>query len=140
MQDVLTITEIRAWLKKHFTGGSRTQVDHELPMRAFCAATGLHDSNLYGVRDGTRKLDPKNRHRVSRFILDWEAGLLEFGRGGKTGRARFLIHRQTPKPRAMRLKVSWIGGAKLERVQVARHDPRIPMFRDIFAGLDKRKA
>lgn len=141
----LSKDDIRRWLSLHIKKGEITEPGkhhgRELPQRALCRAVGIDNSDLHAMRDGKLSLGRRHVAVLSRFIRDWENGLLEFGRAGKgNGHAtmkRILIHRETPRPRAMTMNVSWKGGAKLTIAPRPALNPRIPQFKDLFQGLKR---
>ncbi len=108
----------------------------ELPPRAFARAVGIHWTTLNDMRDGKQPIGRRHQAVLSRFIRDWENGMLEFGFG--KNQSRFLVHRQTPLPRAMTMSVRWQGGAKLVIAPRPAANPRLPSFKDIFADIAPR--
>lgn len=143
MTELLSTDDIRRWLNIHLKkGGTKNPhatIGRELPARAFAKAVGVHWTDLHRMRDGKIPIGKRAQRNLSRFIRDWENGWLEFGYGtGRQRNTRLLIHRQTPKPRTMRMSVSWDKGAKLSILPRPAANPRIPALRDLFAGLTKR--
>lgn len=143
MTDILSTADIRRFLNVHLKKGETKNpyaaIGRELPARAFAKAVAVHWTDLHRMRDGKIPIGQRARRNLSRFIRDWENGMLEFGYGtGKYHSARILIHRQTPKPRAITMAVSWDKGAKLSILPRPAANPRIPHFKDLFAGLTKR--
>ena len=146
MTDHLSLDDIRRWLSLHVKKGRVTVPSahrgRELPTRALARAVGIHWTELHGMRDGKVNIGRRHRAVLSRFIRDWENGLLEFEtlgkKGGYAASKRVLVHRATPRPRAMTMSVSWKDGAKLTIAPRPAANPRIPQFKDIFAGLKSR--
>lgn len=83
-------------------------------MAAFCRAVGIDRAGLTRFKQGDDKvIGVRPLRLMSRFISDWENGLLEFG--GKRHTGRVLIHRATPKPRPPRMTLAFTeGGPKLK--------------------------
>lgn len=140
MIELLSIADIRRWLSVHLKRGEvknpHAAKGRELPARAFAKAVGIHWTDLHAMRDGERPIGKRHQHNLTRFIRDWENGMLEFATG-KWGK-RTLVHRQTPKPKSLTFAVDWQRGAKLSILPRPAANPRIPQFRDLFAGLTKR--
>lgn len=140
MSEKLSVEDIRHWLEANLGRGKITNPHaakgRELPVKALGKAVGIHFVHLHAMRDERRPIGRRAQAALSHFIRDWENGLLEFGTGKQ--HRRFLIHRATPKPRGIRMAVSWDGGAKLTILPRPALNPRIPQFRDIFAGLAKK--
>ncbi len=142
MTELLSKDDIRRWLALHIKRGEITDPGNhhgrELPVKALERAVAINYKELHGMRDGKVNIGRRHQAVLSRFIRDWENGLLEFGYGGVTGHKRILIHRETPRPRAMTMNVSWQAGAKLTIAPRPALNPRIPQFKDLFAGLKTR--
>lgn len=143
--EVLSEDEIIAWLKRNFLRGARNlgkSDGGELPNRAFCRAVGLDDGDLSRIISG--KEGPlKTRIRVlSRFIRDWENGLLEFSyerrpghQGGKA--MRVLKHLATPKRMPVKFTVELGQVARLRLSSKPAPTYRFPEFRSIIP-IDKK--
>lgn len=140
MSEHLSVEDIRRWLEIHIWRGRVTNPHaakgRELPVKALGKAVGIDFTRLRAMRDERRPIGKRAQASLSRFIRDWENGMLEFGTGKQ--HKRFLIHRATPKPRGIRMAVEWKNGAKLTILPRPAMNPRIPQFRDIFANLTKK--
>lgn len=142
---VLSIEEIRAWLRARFgheeVKGSALTKSRDLPNRAFCRAVGLDFADMHRLKHGREKrpVSPARQRVISRFICDWENGLLEFVRlgTGRRNKLRVLVHRETPKLPPARLAIEFVDGPKIRRL--ARPAPATPMpkFSDAMRNLTK---
>lgn len=111
----LSISEIRHWCESNFTRGEsydKINAFRELPRRGFCRAVGLDKGNFQRFLDGERDLSPRIQRVMSRFILQWEAGLLEFT-GHHRNKKSTLVHRATPRPVPLRMTLVFSDGPKL---------------------------
>lgn len=129
MTRVLPREEIRRWVISNFTRGDAPEkmlADRELPMAAFCRVVGISTSNLTRFKNGRNDvLGPRPLRLMSRFIIDWENGLLEFGGTRQSGRV--LIHRSKPRPRPTRMTLSITpAGPRLQFLQ--RRVSETPIF------------
>lgn len=146
MIDALSLDDIRRWLRAAMPAGEVTVPGkthgRDLPVKALARAVGIDRRDLYHMMRGHLAINGKQQARLTRFIRDWENGMLEFRIAGKAyghaARKMLLVHRQTPRPRAIRMSVDWRHGAKLTIAPRVAPNPRIPQFRDLFAGLTTR--
>jgi hypothetical protein len=148
MIDVLSKDDIRKWLLANTRRGQvefwKTKSAAEgVPVMPLARVVGIHQSDIYKMAKGQIGITNREQARLSRFIRDWENGLLAFTEpsyGGRAGRnPSRLIHLKTPRPRAIRMSVSWDGGAKLTIAPRPTMNPRIPQFKDIFANLQEKR-
>lgn len=134
MTRVLPREEIRRWVISNFTRGDAPEkmlADRELPMAAFCRTVGISTANLTRFKNGRNDvLGARPLRLMSRFIIDWENGLLEFG--GTRQRGRTLIHRSKPKPRPPRMTLAiTASGPRLQFLQ--RRVSETPIFLTVKA-------
>lgn len=108
MTRVLSIEEIRRWVNANFTRGddpAKMMIERELPLKGFCRAVGVQPAHLTRFKQGQNGvIGARKLSLISRFITDWENGMLEFGGTRYTGRV--LIHREKPKPRPPRMTLA----------------------------------
>ena len=148
MDDILSLDDIFRWIK----GKRRPDKDAKFweargdwSFIGFCRAVGVDESDMNHMAAGHFKMPLRVQKRVSRFIRDWENGLLTFvrePRGNAKGaghRKMVLRHLQVPKPRGMSMSVSWTKGPKLTIAPRPSPNPRIPQFRDLFANLQQKR-
>lgn len=127
MTRVLSIEEIHRWLSSHFTRGwtvEKMLAPRDLPQAAFCRTVGLDRGDLSRFIHNQKPLSPRVQRNVSKFILDWEAGMIEFER--VADRRYRLVHRATPKRRPPRMTIAFDDGPKLRLIsRLPASDPRI---------------
>ncbi len=127
MTRVLSTEEIRRWVNSNFTRGKTIEkvlTERELPMSAFCRTVGINPADLTRFKKSAHLPSHRVLRLISRFIGDWESGMLEFG--GRRERGRFLVHRETPKPRPGRMTLSFTtDGPRLKTLPRPPASPRI---------------
>lgn len=147
MDDLLSVDDIRRWIagQRRPDGKAKFWEDRgDWSYVGFCRAVGVDVADMSLMADGRLKFPLRVQKRVSRFIRDWENGLLSFARvktraKGSGKQPMSLIHLQTPKPRAIKMAVSWTRGAKLTITPRPAPNPRIPHFRDLFAVFKEKR-
>ena len=106
MDRILSIEELRHWCNRHVKSGpvKHFDKDREMPTLGFLRSIGWRDIHFYEwLRGENRRMPAHIQRAMSRFVIAWEAGMLEFGREGAK---RVLIRRDEPKRMPVRLRVS----------------------------------
>lgn len=142
---VLSIEELRRWVRSKVRepGGHRDPAGKrgtEFAPKAFARAIGLHFTDLYSFARGKKGISPERQRLMSRFVTDWENGLIEFGtaanaHGGKT--KRVLVHRSTPKPRPVRMVLD-LPHMKLRLIARPPASPILPSFKDVLGKVARK--
>lgn len=143
---ILSIEEIRRWLKGKLKATGKLSRNpgmrhgEEFAVNPFCRAVGIDYSDLYRFAAGRERypLSPHRQRVFSRFIADWENGLLEFSTVKHRGTRRQLVHRTTPKVRPQRMVLDWQRG-KLQFVARPPLNPTLPSFKDVFGNLRSKR-
>ena len=113
---MLSIEQMLKWGLAHTARHIRMgDHDRDFATNAFCRAIGLDYTDFYGWLNGRKELKPGAARRMSRFIEQWEAGMLEFKRdkSGKqaNGLKRVLVHRSAPRRMPTRMVIDLSGRA-----------------------------
>lgn len=152
--DILSAKECLRWMRSKFwkkrKWNPRLNEGGELPYAAFCRAVKLDPGTVAHYLSGKDPI-PKDRiGPLSRFIRDWENGLIEFTpKGTKLERRpdgrvllagpipRQMVHRDTPKKMPVIARVTFANGPKLSWVEKPRPAHRFPEFKDAFELIRK---
>lgn len=133
---VHSVEEIRRWFRGKFKGlGERGKniskgLKSEFPGRSVARVLNVPVVDLYSYVSGARKIPVHRQRTISRFICDWERGLLEFRPVGQRHKM-MLFHRATPKPMPVRFVLDW-QKSKLHLIARPPAAHVMPRLRDGF--------
>lgn len=144
MDPVLSIEYIRAWAKARLSGGKLTDFNRELPNNAFCRTIGIDPAFFAKIVAGVDPMPARYQRLLSRFIRDWENGLLYFtpskivgaGPGKLRGRTKREVRRVTEKPKPKtRFAIEFKGGPKVAIIGRPPPNPTTPNILELMARL-----
>lgn len=149
--DILSTKECLSWMRGKFWKQKKWNPTKnrggELPINAFCRVLKMARSDVHNMLTGKDPI-PKSRHPIiSRFIKDWENGMLEFDGGnyvkGRNGMVpRYLVHRTEPAKRAPRMTIDldFKRGVTPSIRWIPKPKPniRLPEFKDAFELMVKK--
>lgn len=141
---MLSIEELRRWFLR------RKKRPDGFVLRSFLRSVDFRRADFQRWLAGARPLALERQRVISRFVEDWEAGLIEFrvrsrkgkvprdGQGKRGGHIWDMHHRTTPRPMPIRMNVDLSGG-KPRLSFVARPERlRMPSFPDVAGALLKK--
>lgn len=140
MSPTLSTEEMRLWCRSHTRRGKSKyfgEHNREFATGAFVRSIGWKKQTFYDWLNCKIPLPKRVRAQMSKFIEQWDAGLLEFTSSSKARRAE-LVHRATPKVRT-RMAVDFSGS--VPRLQILSRGPLtrdMPSFPSV-AGLTGRE-
>lgn len=137
---MLSIEQMRRWCLAHTSRNRRNfgQHNREFSTFAFLRALGMQRQNFYNWMHGNKPLYGQQPRLMSKFIEDWEAGLLEFVRGPKShDTKRILRHRSVPKKMPIRMVVDITGGSAKLRMLGKPVLERMPDFPSLSGALSE---
>lgn len=129
---ILSTEEIRRWCRAHTRRGQSKYLNkeaREFATMAFLRHIGFDHRDFYRFVDSRYGLTADKQRVMSRFIEDWEAGLIEFSKGGgENGRGRKVVHLSIPRKKPSRGMIDFTG-TRPKLFLVPRRDPdRMPSF------------
>lgn len=138
---MLSIEEIGRWCLR------RKRRPDGFVLRSFLRAINFDRKDYERWLQGKRQLPLERQRIISRFIEDWESGMVEFrvrsrkgvvprdGLGKRGGIIYDLHHRSTPRPMPIRMNVDLSSGrARLSFVPKPER-LRMPSFPDVAGAL-----
>lgn len=141
---MLSTSELRAWCRaktRRGRGKHLGEYDRDFSTLAFLRHIGWGNGEFYQWIAGRVPIPAEKARLMRRFVEDWEHGMVEFSKPGSTGRGRkaVVVHRQTPRPVARRLRMDLSGSAP--RLTFLPKPARnvMPAFPDVARGFDKKR-
>lgn len=140
---MLSIEELRRWCLK------RKKRPEGFVLRSFLRAINFGRKEYEHWLRGKRSLPLERQRIISRFVEDWEAGMVEFrlrsrkgivprdGQGKRGGHIYDLHHRDTPRPMPIRMSVDLSGAKPRITFMGKRERLRMPSFPDVAGTLKK---
>ena len=132
---MLANEELKRWFRAKRDG----RRDREMKMKSLFRHVGLKESNFKLWLRGNAKLTHRMQRILSRFVEDWEAGLIEFvpdwSYPRANGQKARIVHRATPRPMPQRMTIDFSGSRP--RLTLLGRPPRdrMPGFPEISGKL-----
>lgn len=132
MHQLLNPQEIAKWLDKITVKGGRGKQREGVSMTQVAKATGIPITSIRWFRNPqTAKMSAERQHALSRFIAEYENGIITFKGVGIQKR---MVRVANPRPRVEYKFTIGPKGVSLRPADRPRIGGKMPKFKDLMGG------